>query len=127
MSFKDMVEDDIKGVFLNSSEFASIRKVKYDGVTYVGNENAGIPILLIKTKEMERPVPSGDNAQGIHLVSAVAHIALSDMNGILPEQKQSIFIEDGTAAGGVFFQRYKIITSELSMGMIVLELEAYDE
>ena len=122
MSFKDSVEADIKNVFLNSSEFASNRSVKYNGVIY-----KDIPVLLTKTKERERPVPSGDNAQGVHLVSAVAHIALSDMNGVQPEQKTSIFIEDGTAAGGIFYQRYKIITSDLEMGMINLELEAYDE
>ena len=122
MSFKDSVEADIKNVFLNSSEFASPRSVKYNGVIY--NK---IPVLLTKTKEMERPVPSGDNAQGVHLVSAVAHIALTDMDGVLPEQKQSIDIEDGTAMGGIFYQRFNIITSDLGMGMICLELEAYDE
>lgn len=122
MSFKDSIEADIKNVFLNSSEFASNRSIRYDGITY-----SNIPILLTKTKERERTVPSGDNAHGIHLVSAVVHIALSDMNGVLPEQKQSIYIEDGIAVGGIFFRRYKIITSDLEMGMINLELEAYDE
>jgi len=122
VSFKESVEADIKNVFLNSSEFASVRSIRYNNVIY-----SNIPILLTKTKEMERPVPSGDNAQGIHLVSAVAHIALSDMNGVVPEQKQNIYIEDGTAIGGIYYQRYKIITSDLEMGMINLELEAYDE
>ena len=122
MTFKEMVEADTKNVFLNSSEFASLKTVRYDGVTY-----SDIPVLLTKTKEMERQIPSGDNAQGIHLVSAVAHIALSDMEGTVPEQKQSIFIEDGNAIGQMFFQRYKVITSDVEMGMIALELEAYDE
>ncbi len=122
MSFKEMAEADIKNIFLNSSEFASIKTVRYDGATY-----PDIPVLLTQTKEMERQAPSSDNAQGIHLVSAVAHISSADMDGVLPEQKQFIYIEDGSALGQVFFKRYKIITSDIEMGMIVLELEAYDE
>ena len=122
MSFKEMTEADIKNVFLNDDEFASLKTVRYDGLIY-----SDIPVLLTKTKERERQIPSGDHAEGIHLVSAVAHISLSDMNGILPEQKQSIYIDNGNAIGQTYFQRYKIITSDLEMGMIVLELEAYDE
>ena len=122
ISFKEMVESDIKNVFLNPDEFAEKKTVKYDGETY-----SNIPIVLTKTKESERSIPSGDNAQGIHLVSAIAHIALSDLNGVVPEQKQSIYISDGNALGGVFYQRYKIVTSDVQVGMAVLELEAYDE
>ena len=53
--------------------------------------------------------------------------ALSDLNGKVPEQKQMISIDDGEAAGHPFFQKYRIVTSDVEMGMIILELEAYDE
>ena len=34
MSFKDMVEADIRAVFLNTQEFGELRSIRYDGVTY---------------------------------------------------------------------------------------------
>ena len=127
MDFKAMVEADNKGVFLNAMEFAENHIVKYDGAIYDGEEGAGIPVLLTKVKEMKRPAVASNNMQGVHLVTATAHIALSDLDGIVPEQKQDISISDGTALGEPFFQRYKIVTSDCEMGMIVIELEAYDE
>ena len=122
MNFKEMVEADNKSIFLNSNEFAEIRTVEYDGITY-----SDIPVLLTKIKEKERPVLVDDNMQGIHLVSSVAHIALSDLGGIIPEQKQIIKINDGEALGKPFMRSYRVITSDCEMGMINLELEAYDE
>lgn len=121
MSFKDMVAQDNKNVFLNADEFAEIRTVIYDGEEY-----PDIPVVLTKTKENERPAIVGD-VQGVHIVAAVAHIAQSDLGGIVPEQKQYINISDGTALGKPFFQKFRIITSDCEMGMLNLELEAYDE
>ncbi len=122
-----MVEADNLGVFLNAMEFADKHIVKYDGITYDGGDGTGIPVLLTKVKEMKRPAIASDNMQGIHLVSATAHIALSDLGGVIPEQKQDIYIDNGTALGEPFYQRYTIVTSDCEMGMVVLELEAYDE
>lgn len=122
MSFKDMVAADNKSVFLNISEFAEIHTVKYDGETY-----ADIPVLLTKTKERKRPVTITDHMEGIHKVAAVAHITLSDLGGVVPEQKQNIYIDDGMAMGSTFFRQYTIITSDCEMGMLNLELEAFDE
>lgn len=122
MSFKDMIAADVEGVFLNSKEFAEPHTVKYDGVEY-----PDIPIVLTKTKEMERPVTVLDHMEGIHKVTTVAHIALSDLNGIIPEQKRHISINDGFALGKPFFVKYRIVTSDCEIGMIRLELEAFDE
>lgn len=122
MSFKDMVEADIANVFLNDDEFAEIHTVKYDGAVY---EN--IPIVLTKAKEMKRPVTVDDHAEGIHKVTATVHISLSDLNGVIPEQKREIGIDDGEAVEKTYFRPYKILTSDCEMGMIVLELEAFDE
>ena len=47
--FKDMVQADIKGVFLNLDEFAELHTVVYDGVTY-----EGIPMVM-SDKGTERP------------------------------------------------------------------------
>lgn len=122
MGFKTMVEADNLGVFLNDNEFAELHTVKYDGEIY-----EDIPVLLTKVKELERPALADDHMQGIHLVNAKAHIALSDLNGVQPEQKKIISIDDGIALGKPFFQRYRIVTSDCEMGMVALELEAYDE
>ena len=124
-SFKDMVEADNRAVFTNADEFAEHRVVKYDGVTYAG-EGEGIPVVLSQTKEMERPAITG-KMEGLHLVSATAHIAQANLGGVVPEQKRDIFISDGEALGKPFFRRYRIVTSDCEMGMLVLELEGYDE
>lgn len=122
MSFKDMVEADIENVFLNNNEFAETHTIKYDRETY---EN--IPILLTKAKEMKRPVTVSDHAEGIHKMTTTVHIALSDLGGVVPEQKQEISIDDGEALGKTFFGQYRILTSDCEMGMVMLELEAFDE
>ena len=121
MSFKESVENDIKSVFLNAEEFAETHSVRYDGEEYTD-----IPVVLTKTKENERPAVISD-VQGIHLVTAVAHIFQADMGGIIPEQKRYIEISDGSALGRPFYQKYRIITSDCEMGMLRLELGAYDE
>lgn len=125
-AFKDMVEADNKSIFLNADEFAEIHTVKYNGVTY-----SDIPVLLTKVKETKRPVlvigKDEDHLEGLHLVTAVAHIAQADMGGVIPEQKQLIYINDGEACGEPFMVTYRIKTSDCEMGMLRLELEAYDE
>ena len=122
MSFKEMVEADIKGVFLNADEFADMHTVIYDGETF-----AQIPVVLTKVKESEHPVVATEGVEGIHKVSAVAHLSLSDLKGRVPEQKQMIEIDDGEAVGKVFYRKYRIVTSDVEVGMITLELEMYDE
>lgn len=122
MSFKDVIARDNKNVFLNLTEFADTHTVKYNGKTY---EN--IPVVFTKIKEQERPVTVNDHAEGIHRVAATANIAISDLNGVIPKQKQIISIDDGEALGEPFFCRYRVLTSDCEMGMLVLELEAFDE
>lgn len=121
MNFKNMAEEDVKNVFLNLTEFAEKRSIMYNGIEY-----HNVSVVLTKTKEVERPAVVGD-VQGVHLVTAVAHMAQSDLGGIIPEQKRRIDISDGEALGQPFFQRYRIVTSDCEMGMLNLELEAYDE
>lgn len=126
MSFREMVEADNKSVFLSASEFAELHTVEYNGVIY-----ADIPVLLTKVKEKKRPVmvvgSLVDHMQGVHLASATAHISLKDLDGVIPEQKQIIAINDGEALGKPFMVKYRIATSDCEMGMVNLELEAFDE
>lgn len=117
MSFKDMMHSDNKAVFLNSNEFADVHTIIYDGVQY-----SDIPIILTRVKEIDRP-----DVPGVHTVTATCHIAIEDLNGVVPEQKTHIKISNGEALGRPFFDKYKIVTSYCEMGMINLELEAVDE
>lgn len=128
MNFREQVHADIGNVFLNSAEFAEIMDVRYDGVHY-----REIPVVLTKIRQtesqllaMEHTRLERDNLNGVHVAGAKAHIAEKDL-GIIPEQGQWIFFADGTAAGETFWQKYKIVTSDAEMGMILLELEAYTE
>ncbi|MGN1118528.1 MAG: hypothetical protein ACI4RU_07930 [Acutalibacteraceae bacterium] len=120
MSFKGMVETDNKNIFLNCDEFAEKRTVKYDGETYTD-----IPVVFTKVKQSKKSVVG--TMEGVHIVSAVAHLSLSDLNDIVPEQHSWIEFSDGEALGRTFFRRYRILTSDCEMGMVLLELEAYDE
>ena len=122
MSFKDSVHADNRNVFLNTSEFAEPHTIKYNGNVYTD-----IPVLLTKIKERKRTVLANDHGEGIHLVGVVAHIDLSDLGFIIPEQGRPIEIDDGEALGEKFYQRYYIVTSDCEMDMITLELEAFDE
>lgn len=118
MSFKDMVDNDLKGVFLNLDEFAETRTVIYDGIEHK------IPIVLAGLKEQDRSASVNDHASGIYRVTSVMHCAYDDL-GIQPEQGKVIEISD--AEDETFFHRFFIATSTVEMGMIRLELEANDE
>ena len=119
MSFKDMVEQDNRNVFLNTEEFAEHRSVWYDGVIY-----DDIPVLLTKIREVQFGV-SGNNTEGVHRATEVARFNLKDIDDIVPEQGKEIRISDHIVTS--FFQKYKIVTSSVEVGMVVLELEAYTE
>lgn len=119
--FKDMVARDNHGVFLNNSEFAEMRTIKYDGATY-----SDIHIVLSGMKEKDRRQLMSDHAQGLYLVSSVLHCALSDLGGAQPEKGQRIKINDREGGGG-FFREFYVASSVCEMGMLRVELEAIDE
>ena len=124
-NFKEMVAEDNLGVFLNDEEFADRRTVRYDGETY-----RNIPVLLTKVMQSKTPfgvATTGERIEGIHRISAVAHMALTHLRGNIPEQKRYIEISDGFSKGEPWFVRYKIAVSDVEMGMVRLELEAFDE
>lgn len=119
MSFKSMIETDIKSVFLNTEEFGYSGTIVYDGVTY-----ADVPIVITNVKERDRKsVPASDHAQGLFLVSRTLHCAASDLSGTIPEKGGKIRVSDEDG----FMQRYYIASSSLEMGMVILELEKIDE
>ena len=110
-SFKDMVERDVKSVFLNTDEFAELHHVVYNEIAY------DIPIILAQTTEKDRSVHVADHAQGIYLTTTTMYAAYSDMECV-PEKGQRIVIGDID---------YDIVESSCEMGQIALELEMYGE
>jgi len=126
MTFKDVVAQDIHGVFLNQAELAELRTVRYDGVDYDGPEHRGIPIVLTGLKEKDRRQLVTDHAQGLYLVASVLHCALEDLGGKQPEKGQRISINDEEGGGG-FFREFYVASSVCEMGMLRVELEAVDE
>lgn len=119
--FKDMVAADNHGVFLNIGEFAEKRTIVCDGNTY-----QDIPIVLSGIKEKDRRVLTTDHAQGLFLVSAVLHCALSDVGGVQMEKGQRIKINDEEGGGG-FFRDFYVASSTVELGMLRCELEAIGE
>lgn len=119
--FKDMVAADNQSVFLNLGEFAEKRTIKYDGEVY-----EDIPIVLTGMKEKDRRQLMRDHAQGLYLVSAVLHCAMSDLGGKQPEKGTRIKINDREGGGG-FFREFYVAASVCEIGMLRIELEAIDE
>lgn len=118
MTFKQMVEDDNKRVFLNPAEFGELRTVIYDGVTY-----ADIPIVLSGLKEQDRRQLVSDHVEGLYLVTSILHCAASDLGGKVPEKGQRIKISDGPT----FFREFRVTSSACELGMVRAELGAIDE
>ena len=121
MSFKDMLADDIRDVFLNLDEFAEKRTVEYDGERY-----EYIPAVLSGLKEKDRRQLMSDHVQGLYLVSSVLHCALDDLGGNQPEKGQRIRINDKEGGEG-FFREFYVASSVCELGMLRVELEAIDE
>ena len=115
--FKDMVRRDISKVFLNTSEFAERRSVRYDGVEY-----PDIPVVLEGPVQEKRDRLTADHVQGLHMVTATLYCAQEDLGGKVPKQGTSMGV--ATREGGRFFQKYYVAASTSHMGMLHIELEA---
>lgn len=120
-AFKDMVARDVHNVFLNTDEFADLRTIIYDGVTY-----EDIPIILTGLREQDRAAKTADNERILYRGISILHCALSDLDGKVPEKGRYMEINDEEGGGG-FFQTYTIVKSICEMGMIRCELELIDE
>lgn len=120
-AFKDMVEQDIHNVFLNADEFADLRTVVYDGVTYTD-----IPIILTGLREQDRAARTGDNERILYRGISILHCAKSDLGDSVPEKGRYIEINDEEGGEG-FFTTYTVVKSICEMGMIRCELEMIGE
>lgn len=122
MSFKELVQADSKNVFLNNNEFADLHTIRFDGEEY-----ANIPVVVTKIKQSDRTILQSDHMQGIYLVTEKVFFYANDTKGHLPEQGKTFEIDEGEALGKPFFQSYRVATVEDAMGIVCVELEAYNE
>lgn len=118
-----MVANDNRDVFCNPYEFAELRRIVYEGVTYDGEDGQGIPVVLTKVREKDRRQLKDDHGEGIFRVNATLHVDIRQLNGIQPEKGTKLRISESPD----FYQTYYIVTSACPMGMVILELEALDE
>lgn len=118
MSFKDMLAADNAEIFCNPDEFGDLRTIHYDGDRY-----DEVPVVLTKLKEKDRSAPSKDHAQGIYLVTAIAHFPMEKLGNHVPEKGMKISISDDDG----FDRDYYVAQTGCAGNMVRLELEAYDE
>ena len=108
--------DDISTVFLNTSEFAEERSIRYNGILY---EN--IPVVITGLKQQDRR----RLASGLHTGTTVLHCATIDIDGKLPEPSQKLRIYAEGDSG--FYKDYRVTASSENMGMCRIELEQIKE
>ena len=118
--FKDMVARDNARTFMNLDEFAEKRSVTYDG-----EDHAGIPVVLSGLKEKDRRQLMSDHIQGLFLVSSVLHCRIQDLGGTQPEKGTRMEISDPDDA--TFFRRFYVASSVCELGLLRVELEAFNE
>jgi hypothetical protein len=118
MSFRESVLQDNLAVFSNVDEFADLRTVVYDGEEY-----EEVPVVMTQLKEKDRSANVKDHAQGLYLVNAIAHFPADKLGNHVPEKGCKISITDDDD----FPHTYYVAQSGCDLGMVRLELEAYDE
>lgn len=121
MSFRDMVARDGEKVFLNGAEFAETHTIKYDDAVF-----EDVQVVLTKLKQSDRSVLQSDHMEGVYQLAAKAFFSATAVGGCVPKNGSWFEIDEGEALGKPFFRRYRVATTENAMGMICLELEAFE-
>lgn len=116
-----MVDADNRNVFMDLDAFAERRTVICSGEAFMS-----IPIVLTGAKNQVREKRVSDHTEGVFYVTSVLHCRIQDLGGEQPERGERIRIS-GDAQGDGFYREFRVATSTCEMGMLRIELEAYDE
>lgn len=122
-TFKQCAAIEVEKAFLNPDEFADVRTVIYDGVTY-----KDIIVIEVGPKEGKRSSVvqmQHDFGQGLYKRSVVLYIAEKDLGGVKPEQGSHLSVNE--EQGGTFFHKFRVVESTTEMGMYRMKLEEVDE
>ena len=122
-TFKDCAAVEIEKAFLNTGEFADLRTVIYDGVTY-----KDIPVVEIGPKEGKRSSVvqmQHDFGQGLYKRTITLYCAAKDLGGVLPEHGSRLSMNE--KQGGTFFHKFRVVEPTAEMGMYKMKLEEVDE
>lgn len=122
-TFKQCAAVEVEKAFLNPDEFADMRTVIYDGVTY-----KDIIVIEVGPKEGKRSSVvqmQHDFGQGLYKRSVVLYIAEKDLGGVKPEQGSHLSVNE--EQGGTFFHKFRVVESTTEMGMYRMKLEEVDE
>ncbi len=120
MTFKELIQQDVANVFLNTGEFAETKTVIYDGTTY-----EDIPVMLtdMTLEEREKTRSANEHLQGLYQAQAILYCASDSLGELQPESGARLAIQDATG----FLQQYRVSTSTCESGMLCIELAAMQE
>lgn len=122
-TFKQCAAVEVEKAFLNPDEFADVRTIVYDGVTY-----KDITVIEVGPKEGKRSSVvqmQHDFGQGLYKRSIVLYVAEKDLDGVKPEQGSHLSMNE--KQGGTFFHKFRVVESTTEMGMYRVKLEEVDE
>ena len=103
-AFKDIIADDVKGVFLNTEEFSDLHIVN-------GKE---MPVQIDNNEQIEREKRFAQNMDGIYLNQKLIYVSAEEY-GPLPKQG-SLLTLDG--------KKYRVADAIDEYGVYTITLEA---
>lgn len=119
MGFHEMVQKDIRNVFIRTDEFAYPRTIVYDRKTY-----KDIACVVHDFENVDRKAGSGDNLQGLYRTFTYLHCDYADLP-VMPERGALFQMSDQTDPR--YMRRYKVYQSSFEDGVLHVQLEAIDE
>ncbi len=122
MSFREMLDNDISSVFLNTNEFAELCTIIYNKETF-----RDIPAMFTDDSQQPRRRIQGekiglDHVQGLYTSAAELFCKASDLHDVQPERGTLLRINRGQG-----FRRYTVAYSSVEGGMFRVGLEAVSE
>ncbi len=110
MGFKDQLEKDLD-VFINSEEFAELKDIYYGGKSY------SVSVIFERDIQKNRKQSTNDHGEGVFLVDSRLHLKVSDFD-VKPRQGRNIEVDD---------ESFRIVKVSVELGVIILDLEMFDE
>ena len=105
LSFKEILQQDVKAVFLNPLEFGETHLVNGKPMT----------IVLDDVENIEREKKMKSSMDGIHARQVFFYVAADEFGGPLPAQDTYLTLDGGT---------YRVVDATDECGMYAITLEA---